>query len=155
MLEISKKDGKICILGSTKKAIVFDLGTKEVSLDGYLVNHPWEYEKSSILLEVKESSGNLFYHFLVDGKHLVIIVWDDFELTEDLVSFFGDIDILFIIGTKIAAKLFENIEAKLVIPYGESKDIFLSTLGQHISPVESYKINKEFALDVTEFVNLE
>jgi hypothetical protein len=35
---------------------------------------------------------------------------------------------LIIIGSKEACKLFESIEAKIVLPYGESKDIFLNTL---------------------------
>jgi hypothetical protein len=62
---------------------------------------------------------------------------------------------LIIRGSKESAKLFENIEAKLVVPYTESKDIFLNTLGQHIEEVASYKIKAELSIDVTEFVNLE
>jgi len=56
------------------------------------------------------------------------------------LSFFGDVDVLIIISSKEAAKIFESIEAKMVIPYGESKDMFLHTLGQNIEEVKSYKV---------------
>jgi hypothetical protein len=154
MIEISKKASKIIIQDSGKKEIIFDTSTWEVYLDGYDVNHPGEYEKSSILLEVKEYSEILFYNFLVDGKHLVMVTSDSFELKEEILSFFWDVDILIITWTKDAAKVFENIEAKLVVPYGEWKELFLTTLGQHTAEVDSYKVKAEFALDATEFVNL-
>jgi len=76
--------------------------------------HQWEYEKSWNLLEVKEYTELLFYKFLIDGKHMCIIYSDSFELKEEIVSFFGDVDILLIIWTKDAVKIFENIEAKVV-----------------------------------------
>jgi len=154
MIEITKKSSKIVIQDSSKKEIIFDAMSWEVQLDGYDVNHPGEYEKSSILLEVKEYSEVLFYNFLIDGKHLVIVTSDRFELKEEILSFFGDVDILVIIWSKEAAKVFENIEAKLVVPYGEWKELFLTTLGQYTQEVESYKVKAEFALDATEFVNL-
>jgi hypothetical protein len=42
----------------------------------------------------------------------------------------------------------------MVIPYGESKDMFLHTLGQNVEEVNSYKVKWDFSLDSTEFVNL-
>jgi len=50
---------------------------------------------------------------------------------------------------------YENIEAKLVIPYGEGKDVFLNTVGQHSEPVKSHKVWTDLDWDRTEFVNLE
>jgi hypothetical protein len=154
MIEIAKKSSKITILDSSKKWITFDILSGEVHLDWYDVNYPGEYEKSAILLEVKEYSDILFYNFLIDGKHLVIVTNDSFELKEEILSFFWDVDILIITWSKDAAKVFENIEAKLVVPYWEWKDLFLTTLGQHTEEVDSYKVKAEFALDATEFVNL-
>jgi hypothetical protein len=90
----------------------------------------------------------------VDSKRLIIISSDNFELKEEILSFFGDVDVLIITGTRESAKIFESIEAKLVIPYGESKDLFLHTLGQNIEEESSYKVKNEFSLDSTEFVNL-
>ncbi len=91
---------------------------------------------------------------MIDKKRLVIISNDSFELKEEILTFFGDVDVLIIVGTKEAAKIFDNIEAKLVVPYGEGKDLFLNTLGQHIEEESKFKIKWEFSLDSTEFVNL-
>jgi len=104
------------------------------------VTYQGEYEKSGNLLEVKEYTDLLFYKFLIDGKHMCIIYSDSFELKE---------------GTKDAVKIFENIEAKVVIPYGEGKDIFLNTLGQHSEAVKTHKVWADLDGDRTEFVNLE
>lgn len=155
MLEIKNNAGTISIVDSNKTEIKFETESNNVYLGDFDVSYPGEYEKSGILLEVKEYNEKLFYHFLVEGKHIVIINTDTVELKEEILSFFGDVDILIIHGSKEAAKLFENIEAKLVVPYTEGKDIFLNTLGQHIEEVASHKIKAELSIDVTEFVNLE
>ena len=154
MLDIFYKWKNLVIQNWEKKAIEFDTENKTVLLDWFDVTFPWEYEKSEILLEVKEYNSDLYYNFLIDGKHLVIITKDNFELKEEISDFFWDVDILVIIWTKDATKIFENIEAKIVIPYGEAKDIFLQTLGQHIEEVETYKQKWELPFDTTEFVNL-
>lgn len=155
MLDVSYQADNLVITDSSKHSICFNTMTLEMDLDGFNVTHPGEYEKSGILLEVKKYQDILFYHFLISGKHLVFVSSDSFKLEEEILSFFGDVDILVITGTKDAAKVFENIEAKMVIPYGEGKDLFLTTVGQHIEPISSHKIKWEFALDATEFVNLE
>ncbi|QFR39535.1 hypothetical protein A9Q91_04920 [Candidatus Gracilibacteria bacterium 28_42_T64] len=154
MIEVYNKAGNLNITNSDKKNITFNISSGDVNVDDFNVSYPGEYEKSGMLLEVKEYANKLFYHFVVDTKHIVIISNDSFELKEEILSFFGDVDILIITGTKDAAKIFENIEAKLVIPFGEGKDIFLNTLGQHIEEVESHKIKAELSIDTTEFVNL-
>jgi hypothetical protein len=123
-------------------------------LDSFDVTFPWEYEKSWILLEVKEYNDKLFYNFLIDWKHLVIIPDDSFEIKEDILEFFWDVDILIIKWSAASAKIFENIESKIVIPYGEAKDIFLNTLWQNIEEVNVYKQKGELPIDSTEFVNL-
>ena len=51
-------------------------------------------------------------------------------------------------------KIFENIEAKVVIPYGEGKDIFFSTVAKHPEEVSVYKVGAELDGEITEFVNL-
>ena len=86
---------------------------------------------------------------------MCIITSDAFDLKEEIVSFFWDVDILIIIGTKDAVKIFENIEAKVVVPYGEWKDIFLNALGQHTESVKTHKVWADLDGDRTEFVNLE
>lgn len=156
MIEISYKDSAvISIKNSDKKEIFFHFEDRKVFLEDFDVTHPGEYEKSGNLLEVKNYTDILFYKFLVDGKHLCIVTSDSFELKEEIVSFFGDVDVLIIVGTKDAVKIFENIEAKVVVPYGEGKDVFLNTLGQHSEAVTAFKVGADLDGDRTEFVNLE
>jgi len=154
MIELFNKSGVISVEINTKNKITFNTDTLEVKIDNLSVVYPGEYEKSGILSIVKEYNNILFYSFTVDTKHLVIITNDNFELKEEILSFFWDVDILIIIWSKESAKIFENIEARLVVPYWEWKSIFLTTLWQHIEEVESYKVKWEFSLDSTEFVNL-
>lgn len=153
MIEVSNKWNNL-IIAEWKKEVIFNTESLEVSLDNFDVTYPGEYEKSGILLEVIEYSETLFYKFLIDGKRLLIVTSDSFELKEEILSFFWDVDVLVIVWTKEAAKKFESIEAKLVVPYWEWKDIFLNTLGQHTEEEESYKIKSDLPIDSTIFVNL-
>lgn len=155
MLEFFYKWDNLVIVNDNKKEINFSLQEKTVLLDGFDINFPWEYEKSEILLEVMEKQENLFYKFNAEKVRIVILTSDSFELNEENLSFFWDVDVLILPWTKNAVKIYENIEAKLVLPYGEEKDIFFNTLAQHKEAVKSYKLKWELAGDITEFVNLE
>lgn len=156
MIEISyKKPNILCVKNAEKKEITFDTELRTVKMDDFNVTYQGEYEKSGNLLEVKQYTDLLFYKFLIDGKHMCIIYSDSFELKEEIVSFFWDVDILIIIWTKDAVKIFENIEAKVVIPYWAGKDIFLNTVGQHTEAVKTFKVMADLDGDRTEFVNLE
>ena len=156
MIEISYKTPDILVIkNSDKKEVLFHTQERKAFLEEFDVTHPGEYEKSGNLLEVRKYTDILFYKFLIDGKHLCIVTSDAFDLKEDIISFFGDVDILIIIGSKDAVKVYENIEAKVVIPYGEGKDLFLSTTGQHPEALKSYKLGAELDGDKTEFINLE
>ena len=154
-MEIRKKKNILEIESDSKWIIYFDEETKEVKIWDLIVSYPWEYEKSGILLEVKEYSWELFYSFAVDSKHIFFVLTDNFELKEEIVSFFCDVDVLIIVWTKKSVNIFENIEARVVIPYGEGKDLFLQSLWQNISPVSNYKLKSDLSLENTEFVNLE
>ncbi len=154
MLDVFYKDKQLFIVDWNKKDIKFDYKTNKVLLDWYDVTFPWEYEKSGILLEVKEYNDILFYNFLIDWKHLVIVTNDSFEIKEDILGFFWDVDILIIKWSKQSAKIFENIESKIVIPYWEWKDLFLNTMWQTPEEVKNYKQKWELPIDSTEFVNL-
>jgi hypothetical protein len=79
---------------------------------------------------------------------------DELEIDEQMADFFWDIDILVMKWSKNSIKTFENLEAKFVVPYGEWKDVFLSTLGQHPDAVSSMKI-KELTENEVVFVNLD
>ena len=154
-MEIRKKKNILEIESDSKWIIYFDEETKEVKIWDLIVSYPWEYEKSGILLEVKEYSWELFYSFAVDSKHIFFVLTDNFELKEEIVSFFWDVDVLIIVWTKKSVNIFENIEARVVIPYGEGIDLFLQSLWQNISPVSNYKLKSDLSLENTEFVNLE
>jgi hypothetical protein len=85
----------------------------------------------------------------------VFVLFDDnFEQKEEIMSFFWDIDILLINWTKNATKIIENIEARIIIPFGEWKDVFLNILGQHKEEIESFKLKWEIWNENTEFINL-
>ncbi|MCH8518853.1 hypothetical protein LAT59_03780 [Candidatus Gracilibacteria bacterium] len=156
MIEISYKNPHtITIKNADKKEVTLDFDAGKIFMDDYEVSFPGEYEKSGNLLEVKEYTDLLFYKFLIDGKHLCIVPSDSFELKEEIIGFFGDVDVLIIKGSKESFKIFENIEAKVVIPYGDMKDIFLNTAGQHPEAVTTFKVKGELDGDRTEFVNLE
>ena len=153
-MEIRKKKNILEIESDSKWIIYFDEETKEVKIWDLIVSYPWEYEKSGILLEVKDYSWELFYSFAVDSKHIFFVLTDNFELKEEIVSFFWDVDVLIIVWTKKSVNIFENIEARVVIPYGEGKDLFLQSLWQNISPVSNYKLKSDLSLENTDFVNL-
>lgn len=154
MIEIFNKGWVISVETSSKNKITFDTSNNDVYIDDLNVVHPWEFEKSGILLEVKEYNNIFFYSFTIDNKHLVIISSDTFDLKEEILSFFWDVDVLIITWSKNSAKIYENVEARIVVPYWDWKDTFLTTLGQRIEEVESYKVKWDFSLDSTEFVNL-
>lgn len=154
-MEILKNNWNIEIITSTKNKIVFEIESNKVFIDDLWVDYPGEYEKAWILLEVKEYNNILFYSFTVDTKHLVLITNDSFDLKEEILSFFWDVDVLIIIWSKESAKIFENIEARLVVPYWDWKQTFLTTLWQHPEMVANYKVKWELSDDNSEFVNLE
>ncbi len=154
MLDINNKESKIIIKNSSNCEVIIDYDKKEISIWDLLIDMPWEYEKSWILLEAKKYKENMFYNLTIEKKHILVFFTDNFEITEELVDFFWNIDILFIPWTKEAIKIFENIEAKIVIPFWEAKDIFLQNLWQHIEEKENYKIKWDVENLETEFVNL-
>lgn len=153
-MEFFYKNNCLITQNSSKKEIVFNLETKEVTIDDFPVSNQWEYEKSWILVEVKTYENNYFYSISLDWYHVFIITTDNFELSEEILSFFGDIDVLLLPWSKNSIKIYENIEAKIVIPYGEGKDVFFTAISQHKEEVENFKVKWEIMWDVTEFVNL-
>lgn len=154
MIEIFNKDNSVNIKNSENVIVTLDVIKKVVKIDDYLVDYPWEYEKSLILLEVKEYEQKLFYSLLVEWKVILVIFDDIFEMKEDIMSFFWDVDILLIIWSKNSSKIVENIEARVVIPFWEWKDVFLNTLGQRKEEVDSFKLKSDSWDQNTEFINL-
>lgn len=151
-MEIKLTDSKISI--TENKQDIITINSDEIYLEDLHIDMPGEYEKNWTLLEAKEYENKLFYKFTANWKHLLVVPHDIFEMKEEIMSFFGDVDILIIKWTKSSAKIIENIEANTVIPYWEEKDVFLSTLWQHKEEVNPYKVKSETLSDTTEIVNL-
>ncbi|MDD3302680.1 MAG: hypothetical protein PHN31_03915 [Candidatus Gracilibacteria bacterium] len=153
-MEIFYKNNKLIIQNTSKKEVIFDITSQDISIDLFSISKQGEYEKGSILAVVKKHNGSLFYNLNLDGYKVVIITNDTFEFNEEFLSFFGDIDLLILPGSKNSIKIYENLEAKIVLPFGEGKDIFFTSISQHKEEVESHKIKGAILGDVTEFVNL-
>lgn len=154
MIEIFNKNNVINIKNSDNKIVFINVEDKTVKIEDYLVDFPWEYEKSWILLEVMEYEQKLFYSFLIEWKVVLVIFEEVFEMKEEIMSFFWDVDVLLIIWTKNSPKIVENIEARVVIPFWEWKDLFLNTLWQHKEEIEVFKLKAEMGDENTEFINL-
>lgn len=155
MLEIKKTGNIFTITNEDKVTITFDSEKKSIDIDGFNLDHPGEYEKGWVLAEVKEYEDKLFYNLVTEKKYVTFIKADKFEVKEEILKFLSKIDILFIEGTKDSAKIFENIESKAVIPYGEAKSSFFLALWQNPEAQSSLKVKWDLSWDDILYVNLE
>lgn len=153
-MEIFYKNDDLIIQNSNKKNIILNTVNSDVKIENFSVSAQWEYENSWILAEVKSFSNLFFYKFTTDFYKIIVITGDNFELNEEILPFFGDIDLLVLPWTKNSAKLYDDLEAKAVLPYGEWKDIFFNSLSQNIEEIETFKLKWELSWDTTEFINL-
>ncbi len=102
-----------------------------------------------------EVEGTPLFVLRIEGKNIAYISTNTLEITEKVIDFFGNIDILILPGDKNATKIFENLEARMVVPYGEESPIFLSSLGQNIEIMEKYKTKEsDFETESTIFVRV-
>lgn len=136
-MEIASKNNQI-IITSDKKEVIFSSPTS-IKLDGMVIDFPGEYEKSGFLVTFHEIQGKCLFTLRIEGKNIAYVPTDTLEITEKVVDFLGNIDILILPGGKSATKIFENLETRMVIPYGSEAPLFLTTLGQNIEAVEKYK----------------
>lgn len=151
-MEILNRNDQIVII-SEKKEVSFQ--PTSVTIDGMVIDFPGEYEKSGFLLTHHELQGKPLFTLRIEGKNIAYIPTDTLEITEDVVDFFGNIDLLILPGDKAATKIFENLETRVVLPYGSEKVLFLSSLGQNIEPVEKYKTKEsDFESDTAVFLNI-
>ena len=152
-MDITSRDNTI-VITSDKKEIVFSTPTSIV-LDGMNIDFFGEYEKSGFLATFHEVEGKNLFTLRVEGKNIAYVPTDTLEVSEKVVDFLGNIDILILPGDKNATKIFENLEARMVIPYGEESPLFLSSLGQNIEMVEKFKTKEtDFESEATVFVRV-
>ncbi|MDD5197696.1 MAG: hypothetical protein PHN60_02445 [Candidatus Gracilibacteria bacterium] len=152
-MDITSRNNQI-VITSDKKEIIFQ-SPSSILLDGMMIDFHGEYEKSGFLATFHEVEGKSLFTLRVEGKNIAYVPTDTLEVTEKVVDFLGNIDILILPGDKSATKIFENLEARMVVPYGEETPIFLSSLGQNIEMVEKYKTKEsDFEGEATVFVRV-
>lgn len=152
-MDITSRNNRI-VITSDKKEIIFQSPTSIV-LDGMIIDFFGEYEKSGFMATFHEVEGKPLFTFRAEGKNIAYVPTDTLEITEKVVDFLGNIDILILPGDKNATKIFENLEARMVVPYGEETPLFLSSLGQNIEMVEKYKTKEsDFEGEATVFVRV-
>lgn len=151
-MELFEQNGHVAIV-SEKREIL--LGDGFVKIEGMKIDFPGEYEKSGILVHVADHPSGLLFSLRMEDRDIAYIETDVLEITEEIADFFRDVDLLVLKGTRNAVKLFENLEARLVVPYGEEKSAFLTALGQNVEPVAKYKTREiDFEGEITGFVHL-
>ena len=154
-MKIFYKDSDLILENSEKVNVIFNYTElNHISIDNFMIDQQWEYEKSWVLVEVKFYKDLLFYKISTDWYKIVLISDFKFELDEEILWFFWDIDVLFLPWTKESSKLYDDLEAKIVIPFWEWKDTFFNSLSKNIEETEVYKISWDLNFDTTEFVNL-
>ena len=141
-MDITSRDNQI-VITSDKKEIVFK-NSDSIILDGMMIDFHGEYEKSGFMTTFHEVEGKPLFSLRVEGKNIAYIPTDTLEITENVVDFLGNIDILILPGNKNSTK---------VVPYGEETPLFLSSLGQNIEMVDKYKTKEiDFEGEATVFV---
>ena len=150
-MEFTKKNWNVVLI-SDKREVEFDW--IKIILDWMALDFPGEYEKSGILAQIAEIWDKLFFQLRVDDKNISYIPYDDIELTEEVLKIFWNIDVLVIKWSKNSIKIYENLEARYVLPYWEAKDIFFTTLGQHPEEVKTYKIKETWMENEVIFINI-
>lgn len=151
-MEILEKNSHIEI-SSEKKTIVLE--GQSIVVDEMKIDFPGEYEKSGILVHCLEINETLVYELRIEGRVIAYIPETLTTPTEELTGFFQNLDILVLNGTKDSTKLSELLDARIVVPYGEGKDTFLTTFGQALEPTDKFKPREiDFEGETTVFVRL-
>ncbi len=152
-MEISLNQNILTII-TEKKTVIFS--PEWLEIDGLKIEMPGEYEKSGVLLQTRLIGENLVHELQVERKIIGYVPAEILEPTDALIAFFEDLDVLLISGSKSDIQIFEALEARVVIPYGEFRDGFLQSIGQaSLEAVDKYKSKEtDFSGESTVFVKL-
>lgn len=151
-MEIIEQNSHIEI-ASEKKIIVLEGQT--INVDGLKIDFPGEYEKSGFLIHAIEIGESLVYELRIEGKVIAYLSETVKETSEELSGFFQNLDILVLAGSKESTKISEFLDARIVVAYGEGKEIFLTTFGQAIEATDKFKPKEaDFEGEKTVFVRL-
>lgn len=144
----------VLTITTDKKIVRF--APEGLEIDGLKIEMPGEYEKSGILLQTRLIGEILVHELQVERKVIGFIPAEILEASEELIAFFDELDMLLISGAKSDVQIFENLEARMVVPYGEFRETFLSSAGQaSLEAVEKFKTKEsDFSGESTVFVKL-
>ena len=153
-MEISLVQNILTITTEKKQVLLGQDDT--LTIDGLTIDMPGEYEKSGILLQTRRIDGILIHELQVERKIVGYIPASVTEASEWIIAFFDNLDILLVSGSKNDNKILEALESRVVIPYGESRDSFLQSVGQsELEAIEKYKSKEaDFGGETTIFVRL-
>lgn len=155
MIELKNNSNILEVKSSFPQIVYFDYENANVKMGEYEIDSPGEYEKSWILCEVFEKDEKLFYRFIIEEKVIAWVLYDNIsEIQEEVIGFLWDVDILLIIGSKASAKFIENIEARVVVPLSEGKEVFFNQLWQKKEEMTVFKLRQDMGEEQIEFVNL-
>jgi hypothetical protein len=152
-MEISTSQNILSIV-TDKKAVRFD--ASGLDIDGLKIDMPGEYEKSGVLLQTRLIDGHLVHELQVERKIVGYVPAEILAPSDALIAFFDDLDVLLISGSKSDIQIFEALEARVVVPYGEFRDGFLQSVGQaSLDAVDKYKSKEaDFNGETTVFVKI-
>jgi len=152
-MEISLNQNVLTIT-TDKKLVTF--GPEGLAIDGLAITMPGEYEKSGILLQTRLIGENLVHELQIERKIVGYVPPEVLEASEEIIAFFDELDVLLVSGSKSDVQIFETLEARMVVPFGEFRDAFLQTVGQAgLEAVDKYKTKEaDFSGETTVFVKL-
>ena len=152
-MEISPRSDALLIT-SEKREILLE--SDAVSVDGMRFDFTGEYERAGVGVEVRMVAGVFVATLHIERKNIAYIAAEIAEVPEDIVEFFGNIDILLLPSGRHITKLYEILEARIVIPFGESAHEALTALGQaNAEPMPRYRSKEsDFDADTTRFIYL-
>lgn len=139
---------------SDKTEIV--LSENNVRINDFTIDMPGEYEKSGVLVHTDFLDEKPVTLIRTENKNIAYLPFGVKEVTEEVVDFLWNIDILMLPGSKEQVKTFENLEAKVLLPSGENRTELLVALWQNVEAVSKYKTKEaDFDGERTLFLLLE
>ena len=151
-MEFSLNNTTVSVLSEKK---VISLDPTHITLDNLVIDCPGEYEKSGILMYVRQHDGIMYAYFRVEGYWLGFISSVPQEIPADILDFFGQLDILVAPFAKSEQKFIEQIEPKMLVSFAESSSDLVQILGNELNTDGSYKLKaQDITSDKTSFVRL-
>lgn len=117
-----------------KVGVVFN--NTSMTIDGFVIDFPGEYEKSNILVEAEEFWDEYMFMCVIWGRKVTYVPASIESMTTDMITRIGDVDVLVVHGTKELKGAIEKIEPNVLVPYGTSRSLLLWAFGNVDEPVQ-------------------